>query len=145
MFKFLKKFFSKNKKIINSPKKKTYEKKKLLTKTEIRFQNAISKCINENYILLPQINLATIVNRIDQHRYQNELYRNVDFCIFDKEYTPILLIEINDKTHKEKTRKARDYKVKDICQSAALPLITFWTDYGVNEDYIQKKIKEFIQ
>ena len=151
MFNFLKKLFGKKQQTTKKPtpqKKsstKTYCKKKLLTKTELRFQNAISKCLNTNYILLPQINLASIINRTDEHKYQNELYRNIDFCIFDTEYNPILLIEINDKTHKEKARIARDYKVKDICQNAELPLVTFWTDYGVNDEYVQKRIAEYIK
>lgn len=63
---------------------------------------------------------------------------------FNNKYEPILLIEINDKTHNEKARIARDYKVKDICQAANLPLITFWTDYGVNQEYIQKRFPNIV-
>ena len=123
---------------------KQYAKKKLLTPTELKFYNAIKKHIPQEYILLPQINLASIITRTDEHKYQNELFRNIDFAIFDKNYMPIALIEINDKTHKEGKRIARDIKVKEICQSAELPLITFWTDYGINEEYIAKRIKEYI-
>ena len=127
----------------NKQKKvKNYRPKKLLTQTELKFFNAIKKAINENYILLPQINLASIIERTDEHKYQNELYRNIDFAIFDKSYNPIALIEINDKTHKDKKRIARDIKVKEICNNANIPLITFWTDYGVNQEYINKRIAD---
>ena len=121
-----------------------YQKKPLLTKTEIKFGTAIQKAIPDHYQLLPQINLATIIERKDNHKYQNELYRNIDFVIFDYQYNPILLIEINDDTHKQKARIARDIKVKKICHQANLPLITFWTEYGVNENYIEKRIKEYL-
>ena len=123
---------------------KSYEKKALLTATEIKFKNALEKALPNEYILYPQINLASIIKRIDEHKFQNELYRNVDFCVFDKKFNPVLIIEINDKTHNERERKARDYKVKEICEKANLPIFTLWTDYGVNESYIEKKIKEHL-
>lgn len=122
---------------------KEYKKKKLMTPTEIKYFHAIQKSVSGNYILQPQVNLATIIERTDEHKYQNELYRNIDFVIFDLQYNPIVLIEINDKTHKEKARQARDSKVKSICALAELPIITFWTDYGINEEYIQKRISEY--
>ena len=128
-----------------SAPEKQYEKKKLLTQTELKFYYAIKKYVPEEYTLLPQINLASIINRVDDHKYQNELYRNIDFAIFNKSWEPIAAIEINDKTHNDKSRIARDHKVKEICESAALPLITFWTDYGVNEEYIQKRISEYVK
>ena len=124
---------------------KSYEKKALLTFTEIKFKNAIEKALPNGYKLYPQINLASIIKRTDEHKYQNELYRNVDFCVFNEKYIPQVIIEINDKTHNEKSRQARDYKVKDICAKANIPLITFWTDYGVNESYIEKKINEVLK
>lgn len=123
---------------------KCYELKPLLTYTEIKFKNAIENALPGDYILYPQINLASIIKRTDDHKYQNELYRNVDFCVFDKKYNPLFIIEINDKSHNEKNRQARDYKVKDICEKANIPIITFWTDYGINESYIAKRIKEYI-
>lgn len=121
---------------------KSYSKKALLTATEIKFKNAIEKFIPENYVLYPQINLASIIKRTDEHTYQNELYRNVDFCVFNEKFIPQLIIEINDNTHKEKSRQARDIKVQNICESAGIPIVKFWTEYGVNESYIEKKIKE---
>ena len=146
---FIKSLFGGNKKTTKESIKqksptKIYKPKKLLTATELKFYNAIKNAINDSYILLPQINLASIIERKDEHKYQSELYRNIDFAIFDNTYAPILLIEINDKTHNEKKRVARDIKVKEICQSAGLPLITFWTNYGVNQDYINKRIAEYI-
>lgn len=125
--------------------KNNYSAKKLLTYTEQKYYEAIKKAVTGDYLLYPQINLATIVERTEQHKYQNELYRNIDFAIFDKSYNPILLIEINDKTHKDKKRTARDIKVKEICQKANLPLITFWTEYGINQEYINKRIAEYIK
>lgn len=130
---------------LNSPfDERIYEKKKLMTFTEKKFYEAIKKAVPENYILLPQVNLATIIRRVDEHIYQNELYRNIDFAIFNSDYIPLLLIEINDDTHNEFERRERDKKVKEICQCAQLPIIAFWTEYGINEEYIYKTIHKYI-
>lgn len=124
--------------------KNYYKKESLITESEKKYFHAIKRIIGEQYILQPQINLASIVEKTKKHKYQNELYRNIDFGIFTPDYQLIALIEINDNTHNTQKRKARDHKVKDICEQAEIPLITFWTKYGVNEDYIEKRIKEVI-
>ena len=51
-----------------------------------------------------------------------------------------LLIEINDKTHKQSNRIARDIKVKEICEKADIKLITFYTNYPNKEDYVINRI-----
>lgn len=123
--------------------KKNYSKKKLLTATEIEYYKAIKNNTPHGYVVLPQINLATIINRTDEHKYQNELYRNIDFVIFDLYLNPVVLIEINDYSHKDKSRWMRDQKVKHICEEANLPIITLWVDFGIHQDYIKKRIEEY--
>ncbi len=122
---------------------KEYTTKPLLTPTEDSFFQAIKLATPKNYTVYPQINLAAIIRRIDQHRFQNELYRNIDFAIFDAGYYPKLLIEINDDSHKQWDRIERDHKVREICKQAHIPIITFWTEYGINQEYIEKRIKEY--
>jgi predicted NAD-dependent protein-ADP-ribosyltransferase YbiA (DUF1768 family) len=55
------------------------------------------------------------------------------------------VIEINDNTHNTKERYIRDMKVKEILDKANLPIITLWTSYGVNYDYIERRLKEYIE
>ena len=115
-------------------------KKSLLTNNEISYYNAIKKVIPENYLIFPQINLASFIERTDDSRFHNELFRNVDFLITDDLYKPSVVIEINDQSHLTAERKKRDEKVSNICEEAGIPIIKLWTSYGVNEDYIAKKI-----
>ena len=122
----------------------TYAKKCLMTEMEKKFFVAIKKSAGENYTVQPQVNLATIIEKQGDFKYQNELYRNIDFAIFDENYNVVLLIEINDETHNEPSRKKRDAKVRDISKIAGIPLITFYTKYGVNQKYIDEKIHEII-
>lgn len=124
------------------PKKKEiiYTKKSLLTYKEKTFYNLLSKLQND-YIVLPQINLATVIEKKSDTKYQNELYRNIDFGIFDKkDFTIKALIELNDESHNTKDRIARDYKVKEICEKANIPLLKFWTNKPNEENYVLNRI-----
>ena len=113
----------------------------------------ISSCEQEYYVVIqaslpkgcyvfPQVNLAAFIVKTDNSKYRNELFRNVDFLVTDSSYRPLFVIEINDQTHLKYDRRKRDANVQDICEEAGLPLVTFWTSYGVNPEYIQKKISE---
>ena len=116
-----------------------------LTQNEINYIAAMIKCLPQGYYIQPQVGLRTIINRTDNAQYQNELNRYVDACIFDINYHPIAVIEINDSSHFQKERIERDEKVKKICEEAGLPVITFWTKHGINTEYITDMFKHTIE
>lgn len=124
-----------------------YEKKKLLTCSEKIFYKKLVKIEDiGNYKVIPQINLSTIVKKISKNKYQNELYRNIDFAIFDKELEEIIaLIELNDSSHNQKNRIDRDLKVRKICDDAGIKVINFSTKYPNKEEYIINHILEKIK
>ncbi len=117
-------------------------KKTLISNTEDAFYNAIKTSLPNGFCVFPQINLAAFINRTDNTRFHNELFRNVDFLVTDSAYQPKFVIEINDQTHTNRERKERDEKVQKICEEAGVPILKLWTSYGVNPDYIKKKINE---
>ena len=117
-------------------------KNSLVTNTEMRYLKCIKDILPEGYLIQPQVNLASFVTRTDGARFQNELYRNVDFVVTDFSYKPLIAIEINDQSHQSPERRARDKKVADICEEAGIPLIKLWTSYGVNQEYIKKRIED---
>jgi len=98
-----------------------------------------------NYIIQPQINLATIIKK-KNHKYANDLYRNIDFGIFTDKYDKLLLlIELNDKSHYRKDRKERDKKVKKITEEAGIKLITFHTKDPNRKEYVINRILKEIE
>lgn len=110
-------------------KNNVYRKRNsLLTVVEKNYYRFISNAIKDTeYIVLPQINLATIIEKISQG-YNNELFRNIDFGIFDKStLEPLCMIEINDTSHDKYNRMERDQKVKNILSMCNLPLLTLHT------------------
>ncbi len=120
--------------IFNNDKKleTIYKKKSIMTKAEMSFYNKI-KCLEPEYKVIPQVNLAT------------DLFRNIDFAIFDNNLDAVLLlIELNDGTHNLKKRKRRDYKIKKICKAAGIPLLFFYTKYPNEKDYVINRIKDVI-
>lgn len=133
-----------NQNLTNVLEPSKYKKKKLMTANELKWYCAIKQILPLDYILQPQINLATIIEKTDNSRYANELFRNIDFGIFDTYGNVLVVIEINDSSHTEWNRIERDCKVKNILEEANIPLITFWTSHGINQSYIEKRIKEYI-
>lgn len=115
-------------------------KTRLISESEKSYYIAIKKILPDGYSIFAQVSLASFIERTDNARYHNELFRNVDFLVTDSDYCPRIVIEINDSTHNTAERKERDEKVKNICEEAGIPIITFWTSYGVNTDYIETKI-----
>lgn len=120
-------------------------KSSLITKAEQQYLTVIKEKLPSECILHTQANLASFIMRTDNSRFQNELYRNVDFLVTDLNYKPLFVIEINDKTHLTPERRERDDKVTRICEEAGIPIIKLWTSYGINPDYIEKRIKETLE
>lgn len=119
-------------------------KNSLITQTEKPYFETIKKIVEPQYIIQTQINLASIIDKKSPDKFRNELFRNIDFGIFDQNYKPLLLIEINDESHMTNSRRERDQKVQSICKDAGIPIVTLWTKYGVNETYINKRLCEHL-
>lgn len=116
-----------------------FKSKKLMTDAEKNFYKIV-QYFNVDYIIQPQINLASII-KIKDKRKISELFKNIDYGIFDKSYNILLLIELNDSTHLLKNRIIRDKKIKNICKKANIPLLTFYTRYKYDKDYIINRIE----
>jgi len=117
-----------------------YKKKNFLTSSEKTFLSTLSELSQYDLTVVPQVNLATVIKKIGDFKYQSELYRNIDFGIFDKEYNLLLLVELNDPSHQQIERRKRDFKVKDIVSQAGIKLMTFYTDKPNNPDYVINRI-----
>ena len=123
-----------------------YVKKPIMSKKEIDFYRKLKTLCPEGYILQCQIPLSSIVEKHSESKFANELFRTVDFGFLNATTFEVqLLIELNDNTHNQAKRIYRDAKVKDICAKAGIKLITFWTNYPNQTDYIKSKIQQFIK
>ena len=119
-----------------------YKQKKFITETEQYFYQILLEIEKEYDVKVQaQINLASIIEKKIKHRYANELFRNIDFGIFDKNLEHLLLaIEINDRTHLKKERKLRDEKVDNILKDANIKIIKFYTEKENKRIYVINRI-----
>lgn len=124
----------KTKKYPNSYRKKS----ELMSDCEQEYFKLFLSMLGGRYIVQPQVPLSAIIVKEGVNKYQSELNRVIDFVIFTTFYEPLVAVEINDKSHKTKARKERDKKVKNILNSAKMPLITIWTDRELNVNEIRK-------
>lgn len=119
-----------------------YSKRPFLTPNELSFYNRIKE-LNNEYIVIPQVNLGAIINKFDS-KYRNELFRNIDFGIFTKDFELLLLIELNDSSHNSYDRRDRDLKVKKILNDCQIKLIVFYTKYPNEKNYVLNRIRNEI-
>lgn len=127
------------------PSAPTYSAKdSMMTDCERGYYEAIKELIGTKYFIQPQVNLASVINKQSQSKYRNELFRNIDFGIFDSNYHLLVLIEINDSTHENQNRRERDQKIRTICAEANIPLIVFWTKYGIDRAYIKQRLCQYL-
>lgn len=118
-----------------------YQKRNFMTNYEYKFYQNIKE-LEDEYQIVPQLNLAAVTKKINNNRYYSELFRNINFAIFSKDYQELLLlIEINDQTHNNYNRRNRDMKVKKICNDIGVKLITFYTKYPNEKTYVINRIK----
>ena len=79
----------------NSNKHKTinnyqYQQKTFLTNYEKYFFQIFRDLEDELPIKIhPQLNLNSVIDKISNTKYRNELFRNIDFAIFDKDYSTL--------------------------------------------------------
>lgn len=130
----------------NSETKKTiYQQKPLMTDTEYEFYLKLKSLENE-YTIIPQISLSSIVKKINNTNYYTDLFRIIDFAIFSKDVNELLLlIELNDSTHNTKSRKDRDLKVQKICNDCNIKLMKFYTSYPNEKEYVIGRILKEIR
>ena len=117
-----------------------------MTDYERYFYNIFVELEQEFMIkVVPQVGLSTIVKKEVNNKYISELFRNIDFAIFDKDYKEVLLlIEINDSTHNTRKRIVRDKKVEKILEDAGIRLIKFYSNYPNKYDYVKPRVRKEI-
>ena len=122
-----------------------YQKKPLITNQEYEFYLKL-KAIENDYIIIPQLSLSSIVKKINNASYYTYLFRIIDFAIFTKYFNELLLlIELNDSTHDTKQRRERDLKVQKICNDCGIKLMKFYTCYPNEKEYVINRILKEIK
>jgi hypothetical protein len=105
-----------------------YQKVPVLTKGEKALVYPLIKATKGNYLILCKVRLADVISCPADHRSESHWFNiisryHVDFVLCDpKTTTPLLVIELDDRSHNSEKQSRRD-KWKDLAlQSAGLPI-----------------------
>lgn len=138
--------------VVYKPKNKVrlnakYERKSaMLSRPEYNFLLTLRAVAPDRYEVVPQVALTTVIEKKTNTSNRNELFRVCDYCFVDRDtFEPLLLVELNDRSHLRADRQERDAKVAAICKDARLPLVTFWMDGDLSFKSVRSTVLKAIK
>lgn len=121
---------------------KNYTAKPLLTNNELKLFSHLIEWFDKHYWIFPQVSLRSIIATPKFRNTSKELYRTIDFVIFNTDFHPILAIELNGKEHlKDPYTINRDISNIKILQKAQIPIMILWNEDISKPKKIYKTIK----
>lgn len=121
-------------KSFKSEQESTYEKLPvLLTPAERSFFGVLNNVVADYLVVFAKVRVADVLapqkgmTRSNWQRAFNRISsKHFDFVLCEKDDLSIVCaIELNDKSHSNSQRQQRDKFLREICESANLPLIEF--------------------
>jgi very-short-patch-repair endonuclease len=98
-----------------------------LSPAELAFYRVLVPVVDSRYVICPKVRLADLVHTVERNDRANMnriIQKHVDFVLCEKEsMKPILVIELDDKSHARADRRERDELVDAVFESAQLPLL----------------------
>jgi very-short-patch-repair endonuclease len=104
-----------------------YRRKYLLTKSEKSFYAVLRRILGDSYIFA-KVRLADLVEADERHLLRKSNFdhiksKHIDFVICDEALSPVIVIELDDSSHRRPVRVARDRDVDRILGIAELPIL----------------------
>lgn len=132
----------KSKKTSKTPYK--YQKRNLLTKNELAFyKTLVPIATQKGLILFTKIRLADLIEPLKgssnwQGSFSKISQKHVDFILCDKDkINPVLVIELDDKSHDRADRQQRDAFVDQVLQSVGIPILHTRNSEKLEEDIMK--------
>jgi len=129
---------------IDSPKyaKKSY----ILSVPERNLYSLLKSILPPNrYEVFCQSALVSVIDKVTHTSYRNELFRVIDYCIVDKQTNePLLLIELNDASHRRSEVVERDRKVAAICHNAGIAVISFTLEESQDAAFVERMLRSYL-
>ncbi len=126
-----------------------YKRRKFfMSRAEHECYNALMTAVGEKYHVFPQAHLPSVIDSKVVGQNWNGAFRHisqksVDFVLCDKAYiSPLLAIELDDRTHHREDRVERDIEVERILKSAGLPLLRLENHGSFNPIHLRELIEK---
>lgn len=126
-----------------------YEKQTyLLSPTELSFFRALNTALNYKYRIMAKIRLADLIKlrpgtsgKEGQEAFNRISQKHVDFVACDPvTLSPFFVVELNDKTHHNPKRPARDHFAEKALEAAGIPIFYFTCTFSYTPDQIRSII-----
>lgn len=106
-----------------------YKKKTLLNKTEQRaYQAIVESKGRRNWLVFAQVSLGEILKHDNPRQYRDVMAKRVDFLITDKQFNPLIVIEINGSGHYFNHAELRDAIKQSALESAGVGYLAIDVD-----------------
>ena len=112
----------------------------VMTAPEIALYSMLRQMTDGRLEILCQVALVSIVDKVNYTSYRNDLFRIMDFVLCDRNFKPLVVIELNDSSHMRKDRIERDQKIAEILSKAGLPLVTLTLQESTDYNLVRRKI-----
>lgn len=120
----------------------------LLSPAERSFFGVLNKIVGDSVIVFSKVRVADTLqpqkglNRSDWQRAFNSISsKHFDFVLCREHDVSILcVIELNDSSHNSRKRKRRDSLLRDVCDSANLPLIGITARQSYNLEALKDQL-----
>ncbi|MDR3578658.1 MAG: DUF2726 domain-containing protein [Oryzomonas sp.] len=124
----------------------------LFTPAELNFLNTLEQSLNKNYRIYGKVRLCDIIetkNNLDNKAFQRAFNRisskHVDFVICNARSLAIeMVIELDDSTHKQSERRARDEFLDTALGAAHVTIARFPVKRAYTLRELQAKLGDFV-
>lgn len=125
----------------------------LFTNTEKKFYRVLLEAVGDEFVVFGKVRIADIVRPkkgLNKESWNKMFWRtsskHIDFYLADpRTIQPIVLIELNDRSHEKKDRASRDVMVEKIMKSAGIPLLWIPAQKQYNPHKLRETIREAAQ
>jgi hypothetical protein len=107
----------------------------LLTPAERSFYGVLSQAIESTHVIFPKVRVADVLNvkgsKDRQANFNKIAMKHFDFVVCDSQtFAPQYVVELNDSSHLNQSRKLRDEFLYSVCRSAGIPFIQMKVQTG---------------
>ncbi len=121
-----------------------------LSPAEFSFFKVLSLVIGEHFTIQSKVRLADVffVSRPNENMrfYSKIAQKHLDFLILETQtMKPLFGIELDDASHKQKSRQKRDTFIESVFEVAGLPLLRFPVNREYSSIYISDQVAPFLK
>jgi len=129
-----------------------YEQRKYyLTRAERSFYGVLNEAVGGRYVVFAKVRLADVLRvrpgvSESQAHLNRIIAKHVDFLLCEpRDVSPVLAIELDDSSHGEERRQARDQFVDEAFDGAGLPLLRIHAARGYDPRLLSRRIAEVVE